>query len=187
MRQIINHFTDDDLYKFTMCCAVIDNFPRARVKYAFTDRDDTVYPAGFAQALEEQILMLESVIITDEEIDFMKRRCRFIPSWFYTYLKGFRFDHRWVRVRQDGQGHLHLDIEGCWSETILLEVKLLAIISELYYMMTGADRCFDYRAYYDKTAEKGRRLLQDYDAVMDKVAEHAAGLPIRRRIPPYPP
>ena len=159
MRQIINHFTDDDLYKFTMCCAVIDNFPRARVKYAFTDRDDTVYPAGFAQALEEQILMLESVIITDEEIDFMKRRCRFIPSWFYTYLKGFRFDHRWVRVRQDGQGHLHLDIEGCWSETILLEVKLLAIISELYYMMTGADRCFDYRAYYDKTAEKGRRLL----------------------------
>ena len=93
MRQIINHFTDDDLYKFTMCCAVIDNFPRARVKYAFTDRDDTVYPAGFAQALEEQILMLESVIITDEEIDFMKRRCRFIPSWFYTYLKGFRFDH----------------------------------------------------------------------------------------------
>ncbi|EKC56418.1 hypothetical protein LEA_14847, partial [human gut metagenome] len=26
MRQIINHFTDDDLYKFTMCCAVIDNF-----------------------------------------------------------------------------------------------------------------------------------------------------------------
>ena len=34
MRQIINHFTDDDLYKFTMCCAVIDNFPRARVKYA---------------------------------------------------------------------------------------------------------------------------------------------------------
>ena len=28
MRQIITHFTDDDLYKFTMCCAVIDNFPR---------------------------------------------------------------------------------------------------------------------------------------------------------------
>ena len=30
MKQIINHFTDDDLYKLTMCCAVIDNFPRDR-------------------------------------------------------------------------------------------------------------------------------------------------------------
>ena len=35
MRQIINHFTDDDLYKFSMCCAVIDNYPRAEVKYTF--------------------------------------------------------------------------------------------------------------------------------------------------------
>ena len=61
MRQIIQHFTDDDLYKFTMCCAVIDNFPRARVKYAFTDRDDTIYPAGFARELNEQIASLESV------------------------------------------------------------------------------------------------------------------------------
>ena len=30
MRQIITHFTDDDLYKFTMCCAVIDNFREHR-------------------------------------------------------------------------------------------------------------------------------------------------------------
>ena len=44
MKQIIRHFTDDDLYKFTMCCAVIDNFPRAQVKYTFTDRDNTAYP-----------------------------------------------------------------------------------------------------------------------------------------------
>ena len=80
MKQIINHFTDDDLYKFTMCCAVIDNFPRAQVKYTFTDRDNTVYPAGFAQELEEQIAMLESVIITDDEIDFMKHRCNYIPA-----------------------------------------------------------------------------------------------------------
>lgn len=40
MRQIINHFTDDDLYKLTMCCAVIDNYPRAHVRYQFVDRDD---------------------------------------------------------------------------------------------------------------------------------------------------
>ncbi len=44
MHQIIRHFTDDDLYKFTMCCAVIDNYPRTQVKYRFIDRNNIVYP-----------------------------------------------------------------------------------------------------------------------------------------------
>lgn len=101
MQQIITHFTDDDLYKFTMCVAVIDNFPRTQVKYRFNDRNNTVYPAGFADELRRQIKALESVIITDEEIDFMKRRCSYIPDWFYSYLKGFRYDSRQVSVFQD--------------------------------------------------------------------------------------
>ena len=159
MRQIITHFTDDDLYKFTMCCAVIDNFPRAQVKYSFTDRDDTVYPAGFADELSRQIAALEDVAITQEEIDFMKRRCSYIPGWFYNYLKGYRFDSRWVQVRQDEAGHLEIDIEGSWADTILLEVKILAIISELFYIFTGECRNFDYSAYYDKTYRKAERLL----------------------------
>ncbi len=104
MEQIIKHFTDDDLYKFTMCCAVIDNFPRAQVKYTFTDRDNTVYPAGFAEALTEQIAMLEDLKITDDEIDFMRRKCSFIPGWFYNYLKGYRFNRHWSKAWQDDEG-----------------------------------------------------------------------------------
>lgn len=159
MKQIIKHFTDDDLYKFTMCCAVIDNFPRAQVKYTFTDRDNTVYPAGFAEALAEQIVMLESIAITDDEIDFMKHRCNYIPGWFYNYLKGYRFHRKWVKTWQDDDGHLHVSIEGSWADTILLEVKILAIISELYYIMTGQAKHLDYSAYYKKTCDKAHRLL----------------------------
>ena len=160
MRQIITHFTDDDLYKFTMCCAVIDNFPRAQVKYSFTDRDDTVYPEGFARELAAQIKALDSVTITEDEIDFMRRRCGYIPGWFYNYLKGYRFNHRWVDVRQDSEGHLEIDIEGSWAETILLEVKILAIVSELYYIMTGQCGAFDYGRYYHKSYRKAERLLE---------------------------
>lgn len=137
MDQIIKYFTDDDLYKFTMCCAVIEHYPRTQVRYEFIDRADTVYPPGFADELMRQIAMLESLVITDEEIAFMQRRCRYIPSWFYSFLKGFRYDSRCVKARQDDEGHLHIEFEGCWSNTIMLEVKVLAIISELYYVMTG--------------------------------------------------
>ena len=159
MRQIINHFTDDDLYKFTMCCAVIENFPRAQVKYRFNDRNHTVYPAGFADELRRQIKLLENVVITDEEIAFMQRRCNYIPNWFYSFLKGYRYDSRWVKVAQDAEGHLEVEFEGCWSNTILLEVKVLAIISELFYIMTGQDSKIDLGAIAWRSADKARRLI----------------------------
>lgn len=159
MRQIITRFTDDDLYKFTMCCAVIENYPRTRVKYRFTDRDNRCYPPGFAEELRRQIVMLENVVVTDQEVSFMRSRCPYIPAWFYSFLKGYRYDHRWVTVEQDAEGHLSVGIEGCWSCVILLEVKILAIISELYYMMTGDDSTFDYDAYAASASEKASRLI----------------------------
>jgi len=159
MQQIITHFTDDDLYKFSMCCAVIDNYPRAQVKYMFVDRNNTVYPKGFAELVKEQIKMLENVVITDEEIDFMRRKCYYMPNWFFTYLKGFRYKSEWTDIRQDEEGHLHIAFEGNWSDTILLEVKVLAIVSQLYYIVTGQDKNFDYDDYYKRTYAKGEKLL----------------------------
>ncbi len=160
MKQIITHFTDDDLYKFSMCCAVIDNFPRAQVKYAFTDRNNTVYPSGFADELTQQIEALEGVIITTEEVAFMRHRCPYLPDWFFTYLKGYRFQREWVQTYQDEEGHLHVSFEGNWADTILLEVKVLAIVSELYYILTGQTHRFDYSDYYERTCAKARRLLE---------------------------
>ncbi|MDE6538096.1 MAG: nicotinate phosphoribosyltransferase [Muribaculaceae bacterium] len=160
MPQIINHFTDDDLYKFTMCCAVIDNYPRTMVKYQFNDRDNRIYPDGFAEELRRQIKFLENLRITQEEIQFMRKRCSFIPNWFYSFLKGFRYDSSWVEIEQDEEGHLSIRFEGAWSNTILLEVKVLAIVSELYYIMSGEDRKFDYKDYYDKASVKGKRLIE---------------------------
>ncbi|MCM1029612.1 MAG: nicotinate phosphoribosyltransferase [Pseudoflavonifractor sp.] len=160
MRQIITHFTDDDLYKYTMCCAVIDNYPRTMVKYRFTDRDAKVYPPGFAELVMEQVRMLESLAITDEEVDFMRSRCNYIPSWFMSYLKGFRYDSRWVKAWQDDDGRLQIEIEGPWSDTILLEVKLLAIVSELYYMATGLDVVMDYDDFAVRSADKATRLIE---------------------------
>lgn len=159
MHQIIQHFTDDDLYKFTMCCAVIENFPRTQVRYKFNDRDNTIYPPGFAEELREQIKMLENVVITDEEIAFMRSKCSYIPAWFYSYLKGYRYRREWVKVNQDRAGHLDIEIEGCWSDTILLEVKILAIVSELYYIFTGESLSLNYDHYYSRSWDKAQRLI----------------------------
>lgn len=160
MHQIISHFTDDDLYKLTMCCAVIHNYPRTQVRYQFIDRHNTVYPPGFADELRRQIALLEGVVISDDEIDFMRRRCSYIPDWFYRFLRGYRYDSRWVDVSQDPEGHLIVVFEGAWSDTILLEVKVLAIISELYYEMTGQTPLIVLEAHRSRSFEKGRRLIE---------------------------
>ena len=160
MRQIISHFTDDDLYKFTMCCAVIENFPRTQVKYRFIDRNDVAYPDGFADLLEQQVAMLENLVITEEEIGFMKKKCSYIPVWFYSYLKGFRYKKEWVKIRQDKDGRLEIEFEGYWSDTILLEVKILAIVSELYYMTTGQAERLDYESYFEESYDKASRLIE---------------------------
>ena len=161
MKQIIAHFTDDDLYKFTMCCAVIDNFPRARVRYLLHGSGWHPISQRFSRTSSwKQVAMLETLVITEEEIDFMKRSCPYIPHWFYNYLKGYRFNRQWVTAHQDEQGHLYVDFEGSWAETILLEVKVLAIISELYYQVTDQTSKLDYEAYYRKSYRKAERLLE---------------------------
>ncbi|MBD5357111.1 MAG: nicotinate phosphoribosyltransferase [Bacteroides sp.] len=182
MKQIITHFTDDDLYKFTMCCAVIDNFPRTQVKYHFKDRANTIYPPGFDKLVEEQIAMLENVSITDEEIDFMRRKCSYIPTWFYKYLRGFRYDRHWVKVQQDYEGHLNIEFEGNWSDTIFLEVKVLAIVSELYYIITGQDKYFDLDKYYDKSYKKAERLINSGCSFSDFGTRRRASFAIQETV-----
>ena len=160
MRQIINYFTDDDLYKFTMCCAVIDNYPRAQVRYRFQDRDNTVYPSGFARELREQINSFRSLKITQDEIEFMKKRCPYIPYWFYSYLKGYEYKPEVVKIEQNCDGRLELRYEGGWTDTILLEVKILAVISELYFEMTGKLATINIEEFAEKTEEKARKLVE---------------------------
>ena len=167
MEPIITHFTDTDLYKLTMCCAILNCFPRAVVKYQFVDRNNTVYPQGFAEELKQQVKYLEDLRFTREEEEFMKQRCYYLPTWFYTYLRGFRYDANWVDISQDNEGHLHVDFEGYWHQTVLLEVQILAIISQLHHTMTGNLAKVDMTDYYNLTYRKARRMLEGGLVVTD--------------------
>ena len=160
MKPIITHFTDDDLYKFSMCCAIINCYPRAMVRYKFVDRNNTIYPKGFDELLREQVKYLEDLRFTDEEQAFMERKCYYMPRWFFTYLKGFRYSADWVHVSQDEEGHLSVEFEGYWHQTVLLEVKVLAIISELYHIVNGDIDKVNYDDYYELTYKKAVRMLE---------------------------
>ena len=80
MKPLITHFTDNDLYTFTCQYYILETYPRAEVEYTFFDRNNEVYPEGFADMLREQVEHMRNVTITDEEIEFLKHRCIFLPS-----------------------------------------------------------------------------------------------------------
>lgn len=158
-KQIIRHLTDNDAYTFSVCYLYLKKFPRAYGQYTFIDRNDGVYPPGFAEKVREQVRAMESIVISEEEIAYMARRCYYLPTWFYTFLKGYRFDAGEVSISQDRSGRLSISVEGLLWKTVFWEVPILAIISELKHQLDGDLEGYDATREYEKSLEKGLSLI----------------------------
>lgn len=133
--QIIKSLLDNDLYKLTMQNAVVNLFPHSKVRYQFINRGGTQFPDGFAEKLRKEISKMADLRLTDDEKKFLKEKCYFLPPTYIDFLAGYKFDPSEIGVIQHG-GDLQLSIEGYWYRTILWEVPLMALISELYFKMS---------------------------------------------------
>ena len=153
MKQIIKHFTDNDLYTFSCQYYIMQQYPRAEVEYSFIDRNDTCYPAGFADLLQEQVEYMHGVIITEEEIQFMTKRCLWLPLWYFTFLRGYRFNPAEVHISQDSEGHLSISVRGKWFSTIMWEMPLLSCISEIMHIQNGDAEKYDEEVERQKIIE----------------------------------
>lgn len=161
MKQIVTKFTDQDLYTFTVQYYILHTYPRAEVKYAFFDRNYTRYPKGFGDLLQEQINGMKDVIITDEEIEFMKNKIYFLPEWYYSFLKGYRFNPKEVNIFQDPSGFLSITISGKWYSTIMWEMPILSTISELMHIINGDMRLVNLDTVFQEAFEKGKKLIDN--------------------------
>lgn len=133
---MIKSILDNDFYKFTMQKAAVNLFPRALVRYEFINRGKTIFPDGFDALLREQIEKMRNLKLTKEEKDFLISRCYFLDPAYIDFLAGYRYDPSEVNITQQ-DGKLSVSIEGYWYRTILWEVPLLALISELYFHETN--------------------------------------------------
>lgn len=161
MEQIVKHFTDNDLYTFTVQYYILQQYPKAEVRYSFFDRNFTHYPEGFGELLREQVNNMKDVVITDEEINFMRRKCYFLPEWYFTFLKGYRFNPSEVNIFQDSAGHLNITIEGKWFSTVMWEMPILSTISELMHKLNGDTKKIDLIDEYKRAYAKAEMLLEN--------------------------
>ncbi len=157
---ILRFFTDNDLYKFTTMNAIQKLYPNAVVKYSFINRGNTSFPEGFGERLKDEITAMAGLFLSREEEKFIISRCYYFDPVFIDLLKGYRFDPSEVTVKQDG-GRLEIAIEGLWYRTVLWEVPLLSLVSEIYYIMTDAKPEFVEERAHEK-ALKMKELRAEY-------------------------
>ena len=159
MKQIITHFTDNDLYTFSCQYYIMQKYPRAEVEYTFFDRNNTCYPKGFDALLQEQVDYMANVKIADEEVEFMTTQCVWLPLWYYCFLRGYRFNPAEVTISQDEEGHLSIGIRGKWFSTIMWEMPILSCISELTHILNGDAERYDVEKEREKMRAKSCRIF----------------------------
>lgn len=160
MKRIINSLLDNDLYTFSVCYAYLEKFPRAVGRYTFVDRNHTAYPEGFAKLLREQIDQLADLKFEDEDLAFLQNKCSYFPTWFFTFLKGFKMDPSEVTISQDKEGHLEISIEGLLWRTVFWEMPILSTVSELAHFLKGEQVKYDADVEYNKAYEKAKEMIK---------------------------
>ncbi|MDO4880592.1 MAG: nicotinate phosphoribosyltransferase [Capnocytophaga sp.] len=160
--RVFNSILDNDFYKFTMQCAVVKLFPSVKGRYEFINRGKHEFPDGFAKAMKEAVNQMATLKLSKEEKQFLRASCPYLNAPYIDFLEGYRYDPSEVQISQNGT-ELSVKVEGYWYRTILWEVPLLAMISELYYKLTGAVGCDD-QEIQNRTVEK-IKLFENLDVV----------------------
>lgn len=130
---IIKSILDSDLYKFSMHQAILELFPETVVSYKFNNRGNQQFPILFLYKLEEQIQLMKNLSLQDYEYNWLSKNISFLKPQYLEYLRNYRFNPDQVNVSLDENHQLVLTITGLWRDTVLWEVPLMAIISELYF------------------------------------------------------
>jgi nicotinate phosphoribosyltransferase len=156
---------DNDFYKFTMQHGVIKLFPKAKARYQFINRGKHIFPEGFAEALRECVDAMAAVKLTMDEKQYLTYTCSYLDPTYLDFLQGYRYNPLEVTIEQNG-GDLDIFIEGYWYRTILWEIPLLSLVSELFYKLTNQQRNSD-EVVIQLTKEK----IEKYNTLGVTVAE----------------
>ena len=142
--KLVNSILDTDLYLFSMSWAYIKLYPEAEGTLEFIDRSNTLYTKEFINQLRMAVAELELLKLSDfEKNAAFEKTGTWIPKVYWEWLQSFKFDSKKIKIDliQDSsdpqRGELKVSVTDNLYKTVLYEVHLLAIISELRHKMLG--------------------------------------------------
>ncbi|KPI87952.1 putative Nicotinate phosphoribosyltransferase [Leptomonas seymouri] len=140
---IITSFLDTDAYKLHMQQAVFHQNPTVVASYEFKCRNKDDHLGIYAEEVRRHVASMVNVRLNEEEYAYLSTLPHFKPDYL-EYIRNYRYKPEQVHIREippvlpcernefgeDGSD-LAVTVEGPWVETILWEIPLLAIISEV--------------------------------------------------------
>lgn len=87
--------------------------------------------------------------VTEEELQWLRQTCPYFAQDYLDYLRDLRYKPEQVKVTFNPQpenldyGRLEIEATGLWIETILWEVPLMAVLSELHFTTADTDWNYD--------------------------------------------
>lgn len=145
---------DDDFYKFTMQQAALELYPNVIARHKFINRGKQKFNDKFMDNLDRHIKSMSHLNFIREEVDYIDSLGVFKP-WYLDYLKGYRFKPKEVKYTLK-DGNLELETYGVWHSSIMWEVPLLSIISELYFRYVDTNWEYNPEQYRAKTNAKAQ-------------------------------
>lgn len=162
-------------------------YPDVMARYKFINRGEHQFPEGFADQLQKEINAMASLALTKDEKNFFTTNCPYLSPAYLDFLQGYRYDPNEVKITQNGPD-VEVHVEGYWYRTILWEVPILCLISEIFYKLTNAQRISNeeitkrtsdkvdlYNRLGVTVAEFGTRRRHSYevhDVVMKELTNH---------------
>ena len=162
-------------------------YPDVMARYKFINRGEHQFPEGFAEELQKEINAMASLALTKDEKNFFTTNCPYLSPAYLDFLQGYRYDPNEVKITQNG-ADVEVHVEGYWYRTILWEVPILCLISEIFYKLTNAQRISNeeitkrtsdkvdlYNRLGVTVAEFGTRRRHSYevhDVVMKELTNH---------------
>lgn len=145
MKAIIRSILDSDLYKFSMMYWVLSHYPEAEAEYTFNNRSvNMTFTKKAVKIIKKQVKLMSKLKLTDVEYDWLKENLTFLPISYRQYLAAYHFNPNQVLINLV-DGKLNITIKGKWRDTILWEVPLMAIISEVYFKYVDKDWSMDHQ------------------------------------------
>lgn len=109
---------------------VLHKFSHVQVEYVFTNRSK-VDLAPYFEEIKQEIYHLENLSVSHEEKEFM-RSLKFLKPDYIEFLGNTRLNPgKYVKLWLDENNELNIRLKGAWLHTILFEVPILSIISEV--------------------------------------------------------
>ncbi|MBF7054972.1 nicotinate phosphoribosyltransferase [Halomonas sp. KAO] len=149
--QIITSLLDTDWYKLTMMQGVHHKYPNANVAWEFRCRNAENL-APYLGEIRDQIDRLASLALSRDESTYLSGFPYLSPD-FIRFLELYRFRPEYVSTYMEGS-ELCIVIDGPWSHSILFEIVILAIISEVR----------------NRVLHPGARIDEAVDRLRDKLA-----------------